>query len=79
LYAAALGYRLDKWGSIPDRDRDFSLLPTTYRLTERPKQPPSLGIKQPGHETDHSAPSSAEIKNAGLNLHSPTNLHSMLN
>jgi len=28
----------------------------------------SLGVKQPGHDTDHSPPSSAEVKNAQSSL-----------
>jgi hypothetical protein len=32
----------------------------------------SLGVKQPGHEADHSPPSSAKVKEwVGLYLHSP--------
>jgi hypothetical protein len=55
------------------------LFPTTSRLILGPTQPPvqcvlgalSLGIKQPGHEADHTPPSTADIKNGGANLHSP--------
>jgi hypothetical protein len=43
-------------------------------VTLGPTQPPiqwvfgtiSPGIKQPGHEADHSPPSSAEVKNGGV-------------
>jgi hypothetical protein len=38
-------------------------------------QPPSLGVKRPGREADHSPPSSAEVKECvELNLHSPIRL-----
>jgi len=45
---------------------------TMTRLALGPTQPPiqwlggapSLGIRQLGHEADHSSPSSAEVKNA---------------
>jgi hypothetical protein len=48
------------------------LFDTVPRLALGPIQPPiqwvlgalSLGVKRPGHETDHSPPSSAEVKNA---------------
>jgi hypothetical protein len=46
------------------------LFTTTYRMALGPTHPPiqwvpgvlSLGLKQPGHETDYSHPSSAEVK-----------------
>jgi len=31
----------------------------------------SLGVERPGREPDHSPPTSAEVKNALLYLHSP--------
>jgi hypothetical protein len=49
-------------------------------MTLGPTQPPiqwvpgalSLGVKQPGHEADHSSPSSAKVKECvELCLHSP--------
>jgi len=49
-----------------------------------PTQPPiqwvtgalSLGVKRPGHEADHSPPSSTEVKEwVELYLHSPIRLH----
>jgi hypothetical protein len=39
----------------------------------------SLGVKQQGHEADHSAPSSAEIKSGGAVPPLPIRLHGMLN
>jgi hypothetical protein len=53
---------------------------TASRTTLGPTQPPiqwvpgtlSLGVKRPGRETDHSHPSSAEVKECvELYLHSP--------
>lgn len=38
----------------------------------------SSGVKEPRHEGDHSRPSSAEVKNVELDLHSPMCLHGML-
>jgi hypothetical protein len=36
----------------------------------------SLGVKQPGHEADHSPPSSSKVKECmELYLHSPICLH----
>jgi hypothetical protein len=48
------------------------LFTTASRTALRPTQPPiqrvpgalSLGVKRPGRETDHSPPSSAEVRNA---------------
>jgi hypothetical protein len=48
------------------------LFSTASRLALGPTEPPiqrvpgaiSLGIKRPGRESDHSPPSSAEVKNA---------------
>jgi hypothetical protein len=47
------------------------LFTTAFRMALGTTQPPiqwvpgalSLGIKQPGHEADHSPPPSAEVKN----------------
>jgi hypothetical protein len=56
------------------------LYTTTSRTALRPTQPPiqwvpgalSLGVKRPGHEADHSPPSSADVKEwVELYLHSP--------
>jgi hypothetical protein len=39
----------------------------------------SLGVKRPGRESDHSPPSSAEVKECvKLYLHSPIRLHDMV-
>jgi hypothetical protein len=79
--------------------QDF-LLSTMSRLALGPTQPPiqcipgviSLGEKPPGHDTDHSPPSSKKIKNGGvipplpyvimamveLYLHSPICHHGMV-
>jgi hypothetical protein len=55
------------------------LFTTVSRPALRPTQPPiqwvpgalSLGVKRPGHEADHSSPSSTEVKNVKLYLRSP--------
>jgi hypothetical protein len=63
-------YRLDVQGSIPDRSKGFFSDP---QCPDWLMQPPthqvqgalSLGIKQLGHEADHSFPFSAEVNNGG--------------
>jgi hypothetical protein len=71
----ALGYGLDDRGSrvrFPAGAVNFSLPTTASRTDPGPTQPPiqwvtgalSLGVKRPGRESDHSSPSSAEVKNA---------------
>jgi hypothetical protein len=63
------------------------LFTTVSRTALRPTQPPiqwvpgapSLGIKRPGSEADHSPPSSAEVKECvELYLHSPIRLHGVV-
>jgi len=63
------------------------LFNTTSRTAHGPTQPPiqwipgalSLGVKWPGHEADHSPPSSAEIKECmELYLHSSIHLHGVV-
>jgi hypothetical protein len=40
---------------------------------------PSLGVKRPGREADHSPPSIAEVKECvELYIHSPIRLHGMV-
>jgi hypothetical protein len=57
------------------------------RMAAGPTQPPiqwvpgalSLGVKRPGHEADHSPPSSAEVKNAwGYTSTPPICLHGVV-
>jgi hypothetical protein len=66
----ALRYGLDDRGSrvrFPAGTGNFSL---HHRVQNGPTKPPTqwlpgalpLGLKQPGRETDHSPPSSAEVK-----------------
>jgi hypothetical protein len=68
----ALGYGLEDRGSrvlFPEGLGIF-LFTIASRTALEPTQPPiqwvlgalSLGVKQPGHEADHSPPSSAEVK-----------------
>jgi hypothetical protein len=60
-------------GSIPGKGKEIFLYFTASRPILRPTQPPvqpvpgahSPGVKQPGHEADHSPPFSAEVKNGG--------------
>jgi hypothetical protein len=73
MYMLIMGYGLDDQGSrvrFPVGAGIF-LYTTTSRTALGPTQPPiqwvpgalSLGIKQLGHEADHSPPSSAQVKN----------------
>jgi hypothetical protein len=68
----AAGYGLDDWGggsSSPGRVKKFSLLhivqtgsgvhPTSYKMGTGGSYP---GLKRQGRETDHSSPTSAEVK-----------------
>jgi hypothetical protein len=63
------------------------LLSTPSRPALGPTNPPiqwvlgalSPGIKRPGHEADHSSPSSAEVKEwLALYFHPPVRLHSVV-
>jgi hypothetical protein len=66
----ATGYRPHVRVQFPTRVRDF-LFSTAFRPALGSTQPPiqwvweaiSPGVKQPGHESDHSPSSSAEVKN----------------
>jgi hypothetical protein len=68
--SVATGYRLNGQGSIPGRGKIFILCIASTVAVEH-TQPPiqwvfgaiSPGVKQPGHEADHSPLSSAEVKN----------------
>jgi hypothetical protein len=73
-----LGTRTDDRGSIPDgrRGGNFSLRHHVQTAFEaHPTSYPgalSLGVKQPGRESDHSRPSSAEVKECvELYIHFP--------
>jgi hypothetical protein len=55
----APGYRLDGCSSIPGRDMTFFFIShSLHNVFGR-------GVKRPGHEADHSPPSSADVKNGG--------------
>jgi hypothetical protein len=87
--AIALGYGLDDRGSrvrFPAGAGNF-LFTTASRTALGPTHPPiqwiigalSLGVKRPMRETDHSPPSSAEVKECmELYLHSPIRLHDVV-
>jgi hypothetical protein len=71
----ALCYGLDDRGSrvrFSGVGLGIFLFTTASRTALGPTQPPiqwvlealSLGVKRPGRETDHSPPSTAEVKNA---------------
>jgi hypothetical protein len=68
-FGIATGYAMDGRDSIPGRGkRLFSTPQLPDRLLGPIKRVPeviSLGVKRPGHEADHSPPSSAEVKNGG--------------
>jgi len=67
-----LDYGLDDWGSIAGRASDLFLYVTASRSALESTQSRiqwvpailSRGVKRPGRESDHSHPSSAEVKNA---------------
>jgi hypothetical protein len=76
------GYWLDGRGvgvRVPVRARFFfstsatPVLGLTQPPIQRVPRTLSLGVKQPGREAYHSPPTSAEVKNAGIDLsiHSP--------
>jgi hypothetical protein len=60
-----------QWGSFLGRGKRFSIM---SRPASGPTQSPiqwvpgavSLGVKRLGRDADHSAPSSAEVKNGGV-------------
>jgi len=65
-----IGHRIDNWHMTPRRGSDiFSLRhPVQTSSGAHPASYPqvlgtlSLGVKWPGHEANHSLPSSAEVK-----------------
>jgi hypothetical protein len=65
----AKDYGLDGWGSVACRDKIFllfkSILGHTQPLIQFLSVALSLGVKSVGHETVHSSPFSAEVKNDG--------------
>jgi hypothetical protein len=77
----ALGYGLDDRGSRvrSPAGLEIFLFTTASRTALGPSQPPiqwvpgalSLGVKRPGCESDHSPPSSAEVKNAWSYISTP--------
>jgi hypothetical protein len=87
----ATGYRLDDLGSRVQFQMgagNISLQhhflngsganPASYPMIQQVPGVLSPGVKQPGHEADHSPPTSAEVKNVELYLHSPIHLHDVL-
>jgi hypothetical protein len=69
----ALGYGLDDRGFESRQELGIFPFTTLSRPALGPTQPPiqwvpgavSLGVKRPGRESDHSPPSSAEVKIVG--------------
>jgi hypothetical protein len=65
-----LGYRTDDWEFEFWQGLGIFLFTTVSSLALGPAQHPiqwvqrglSLGLKQPGHEADHSPPSSSKVK-----------------
>jgi hypothetical protein len=63
-------YGLDDRGSIPDTDREFSSSPCVQTGSEAHPASYPLGTRDPfpggkewpGHDADHSPPSSAQVK-----------------
>jgi len=75
-----LGFDFRRWLGI-------FLFTTASRTVLGPTKPPiqwvpgdlSLKVKRPGHEADHSPPSSAEVKGCvGLHLHPSVRVHGVL-
>jgi hypothetical protein len=75
-----MGWMIGVLGFDSWRGLGIFLFTTASRMALGPTQPPiqgvlgalSLGVKQLGHEVDHSPPSSAEVKECmELYLHSP--------
>jgi hypothetical protein len=72
VYRWAAGWTIKVLGFDSRRGLGIFLFTTAYRTALGPTQPPiqwvpaafSLGVKRPGREADHSASSSAEVKNA---------------
>jgi hypothetical protein len=68
-----MGYRLDGWGSIPGRGKRFFSSPQRPEKFWGPSSLISNGyrwvvfarVKRSERESDHSPPSSAEVKNSG--------------
>jgi hypothetical protein len=73
--------------SIPDREKRSFSAPQYPNLLWGPpcllssghgRLLPGGGVKGPGREDDHSPPSSADVMNVELYLHSPTRLYDMV-
>jgi hypothetical protein len=61
-----MGFWMDGLVSIPDRSKSFFSSPQpTERSIEWVQGALVPGVKRPGRETDHSPPSTAEVKNDG--------------
>jgi hypothetical protein len=69
IVAIATGYGLGDRGvgvRVPVGSRIFSPPSIPDRLWGPPTHPTSAGVKQPGRETDHTPPTSAEVKKMWL-------------
>jgi hypothetical protein len=65
---SSVGHGVEYWGSIFGRDREISPCHRFQRGVHLASYPLGVGrffsgIKRPGRETDHSPPSSAEVRN----------------
>jgi hypothetical protein len=87
LSGTALSYELDDRGFESRQGLGNFLFTTASRPGLGPIQPPiqwvpgalSLGIKRPGHEADHSLPSSVEVKNTwSYTSTTPLRLHGVM-
>jgi hypothetical protein len=83
----ATGWTIRVLGFNSQQGLGIFLFTTASTMTLRPTQPPiqcipgalSLEVKKPGHEADHSTPSSAKDKEyMEPYLHSPIHLHGMV-
>jgi hypothetical protein len=72
------------WGLIPSRGKRFNLLRSIqtsfggYQAIVLSSGGLSPEVKQLGHGSDDSSPSSTEVKMCGLHVQSPIHLHGII-